>query len=241
MSSVHPTAVVETDSLGADISVGEFAIVREGAVLGDGVTIGPHSIVESGVEVGAGTEVLAGTLLGRRPRAVGAVARVPTYGERILIGPGCVIGPHAIVYYDVEIGAEVLVADGASIRELCSVAQGVVIGRGVTLDREVRIGRGTRVMDKAHLTGGMEIGEGVFISTMVATTNDSTFGREYVEHVVKGPTIESGAMIGGGASLLPGVRIGRDAVVGSGAVVTADVEPGTTVMGVPARPVQPRA
>jgi acetyltransferase-like isoleucine patch superfamily enzyme len=112
-----------------------------------------------------------------------------------------------------------------------------VIGRDVTLDRAVEVGDGTRVMDKAHLTGGMIVGDGVFIAATVVTTNDSSFGREgYSEDGVRPPIVCDGAMIGGGASLLPGVTVGRDAVVGSGAVVTRDVEAGTRVMGVPARP-----
>ena len=236
-TSIHPTAVVETDAIGEGVSIGEFAVVRAGVTIADGVTLHPHVVVENDIEVGGGTEVLPGSYLGRRPRAVGAVARDPSYEQRLVIGDGCVVGPHAIVYYDVEIAPEVLIGDGVSIRELSRVGSRVVLGRGVTLDRAVAIGEGTRVMDKSHLTGGMTIGEDVFISTLVVSTNDSTFGRDYVEQSVKAPSIEAGAMIGGGASLLPGVRVGRNATVGSGAVVTADVEPGTTVMGVPARPV----
>jgi UDP-3-O-[3-hydroxymyristoyl] glucosamine N-acyltransferase len=235
---IHPSAIVETDSIGEGVSIGEFAVLRPGVTVGDDVTIHPHVVVEDGIELGSGTEILPGSFLGRRPRAVGAIARDPSYEERLQIGANCIVGPLAIVYYDVEIGPEVLIGDGASIRELCRVGSKAVIGRGVTLDRAVSIGSGTRVMDKAHLTGGMVIGEGVFISAMVVTTNDSTFGRDYVEQSVRGPSIDSGAMIGGGASLLPGVHIGRDAIVGSGAVVTADVEPETMVLGVPARPVK---
>lgn len=237
VSSIHPAAVVETDSIGVGVSIGEFAVLRPGVTVGDNVTIHPHVVVEADIDLGDGTEILPGSHLGRRPRAVGSIAREPTYDQHLLIGPNCLIGPLAIVYHDVEIGPEALIGDGASIRELCRVGSRVVIGRGVTLDRAVAVGDDTRIMDKAHLTGGMVIGEGVFISALVVTTNDSTFGRDYVEQSVKAPTIESGAMIGGGASLLPGVRIGRHAIVGSGAVVTADVEPETMVLGVPARPV----
>jgi UDP-3-O-[3-hydroxymyristoyl] glucosamine N-acyltransferase len=238
MPLLHPTAAVETDSLGEGVSVAEFAVIRPGARIGDRVTIHPNVVIGADVEIGADTEVLPGSFLGRAPRRVGAIAREPSYNCRLRVGSGSAIGACAVIYYDVEIGADNLIGDHASIREMSRVGEGNVIGRGVTLDRGVVVGNRSRVMDKAHLTGGMRVGDDVFISAMVNSTNDNSFGKGgYVDEAVRGPVVEDGAMIGGGANLLPGVVVGREAIVGSGAVVTRDVEPGTTVLGVPARPV----
>ncbi len=238
MASINSSAVIETDAIGDGVSIAEFAIVRPGARVGDGVKLHPHVVVNENVSLERDIEVLPGTYLGREPRAAGAIARTPSFDRRLAIGAGCAIGANVVVYYDVEIGTDNLIGDGASIRELSRIGDRNVIGRDVTLDREATVGSGSRVMDKAHLTGGMRIGDGVFISALVASANDNSFGvRGYAEEEVRGPVVEDGAMIGAGAVLLPGITVGRAAIVGSGAVVTADVEPGATVMGVPARPV----
>jgi len=94
-------------------------------------------------------------------------------------------------------------------------------------------------MDSTHITGGAVIGDGVFISMLVATVNDNhpTAPLRDTERLA-GPEIRARAVIGGGATLLPGVVVGEEAVVAAGAVVTRDVAAGSTVMGVPARPRQ---
>ena len=85
-----------------------------------------------------------------------------------------------------------------------------------------------------HLTGEMVVEDDVFISTHVVTSNDNSFGRAiHITH--KGPRVKKGALIGGGAVLLPAVVVGRYAVVGAGAVVTKDIPDRKLALGVPAR------
>lgn len=92
-------------------------------------------------------------------------------------------------------------------------------------------------MDNTHITGNMVIEDHVFISTLVATTNDNAMGKGgiYDEEREKGPYIKQGATIGAAANILPGVVIGNDAVIGAGSVVTKDVPERKVVMGIPAR------
>jgi acetyltransferase-like isoleucine patch superfamily enzyme len=98
------------------------------------------------------------------------------------------------------------------------------------------MGDKVKVMDNATVTGGTVIGDGAFLSMMVAMANDNQATKPLVAGRLAGPRIEAGAFVGVGAILLPGVVVGADATVAAGAVVTRDVPPGHTVMGIPARP-----
>jgi acetyltransferase-like isoleucine patch superfamily enzyme len=106
----------------------------------------------------------------------------------------------------------------------------------VTLNYDVLVGDDVKIMDNTHVTGGTIIGDGAFVSLTVGMTNDNSPTEPVSDGGrIAGPTIQARAVIGAGATLLPGIVIGEDAVVAAGAVVTRDVAPGETVMGVPAR------
>lgn len=234
MISKH--AIVETEEIGQNVSIGEFSIVRRGVRIGKDVVIHPHVVIESMVTIGDGVEVFPGAYIGKEPKGAGALARQPVFERRVLIGANSSIGPGVIIYYDVEIGEHTLIGDGASVREQCRVGSRSVIGRHVTLNYLVEVGNHTKIMDHSWLAGNMRVGDNVFISGGVLTTNDNAMGREgYLTEKMIGPTIGDNVLIGVGALLLPGVIIGDGAVIGAGAVVTKDVEAGTVVMGVPAR------
>lgn len=234
-SGIHNTAVIESVHIGHGVTVGEYAVIRRGARLEDGVIVHPHVVIEDDVTVGRETEVFAGALLGKEPKGAGAVARQPTFERRVIIGSGSSIGPHVVLFYDVEIGDGTLLGDGASVREGCRIGHQCLLSRYVTVNYNTIIGDRTKIMDLTHVTGNCHIGADVFISLTVGMTNDNTpAGQAYDEERVQGPTIEDGAMIGAGATLLPAVKIGAGAVVAAGSVVTRDVAPHTMVAGVPA-------
>jgi len=233
---ISPHAVVETSDIGPDVEVAEFAIVRAGASLGKGVRIHPNVVIESGVRLEDDVEVFPGAYIGKEPKGAGATARAIAFDRRVVVGKGTSVGPHAVIFYDVEIGAGTLIGDGASIREQCRVGSRCIISRYVTVNYNTRIGNGTRIMDLTHITGNCVIGDDVFISVLVSTANDNEMvTRRYEEGKVVGPRIGSRVSIGEGACILPGVTIGDGALVGAGSVVTKDVEPMALVIGVPAK------
>ena len=234
---ISPYAIVQTECLGEGVEIAEFAVVRRGVRLGRGVRIHPFVVIEPGVEIDDEVEIFPGAYIGKEPKGAGATARPIQFQRRVAIGRGSSIGPHAVVYYDVEIGAKTLIGDGASIREQCRIGSRCIISRCVTINYNTIVGDRTRIMDSSHITGNCRIGNDVFISVLVSTANDNRMTTDhYDEDRMVGPRIADRANIGAGACILPGVRIGEGAFVAACAVVTKDVAPETQVMGVPARP-----
>ncbi len=102
---------------------------------------------------------------------------------------------------------------------------GVEIHPGATIGRRVTIDHGM----------GVVIGETAEIGDDVHMYHGVTLGGDRNEPVKRHPTVESGVRIGANATLLGDITIGRGVSVGAGSVVTDDVEPDATVVGVPAR------
>ncbi len=234
-NQVCPTAIIsDSCKMGSGVVVKSFCVIGE-VIIGDGVIIHPHVVIEDGVRIGNDTEIFAGTILGKEPKGSGATARQPEFEKTLIVGSECSIGPHAVVYYDVRIGQNTLIGDGASIREKCSIGNFCIISRYVTINYNTAIGDRCKIMDLTHITGNMTIEADVFISVLVATTNDNVVTAGYADHIV-GPTLKEHSIVGASATLLPGVEVGREAMVAAGAVVTKNVATQAVVMGSPARP-----
>lgn len=233
---ISQTAVVETSDVGAGTNIGEFAVVRAGVRLGEGVVVHPHVVIEPGVVIADGTEVFPGTYIGKEPKGAGATARLPEFEKKVTIGANCSIGPNAVIYYDVSIGEHTLVGDGVSIREQCAIGRRCVVGMHVSVDRAVEISDRVKIMDLTHVVGKTLIEEDAFIAPGVSMANDPFIGtRGFEEKYIRGVTLRKGAVVGVGATLLPGVEIGERAAVAAGALVDRDVPAHRMAAGSPAK------
>ena len=109
--------------------------------------------------------------------------------------------------------------------------------------RSVELGAGTVVCAHAAITNHVRLGRHVHLNLSTAIGHDAVVGN-YVTLspfvvISGGVVVEPEVFFGSGVSVNPGVRVGIGSVVGAGAAVIKDVEPGRTVVGVPARAVSP--
>jgi UDP-2-acetamido-3-amino-2,3-dideoxy-glucuronate N-acetyltransferase len=115
----------------------------------------------------------------------------------------------------------------------CEIGSDCMIGTFVELQAGVKVGDRTSIQSHTFICELVSIGSDVFVGHGVMFIND-TMPPQPDRSKWKSTVIEDGASIGSNATLLP-VVIGRDSVVGAGAVVTRDVPPGAVVAGNPAK------
>lgn len=116
----------------------------------------------------------------------------------------------------------------------CSIGYGTRIGSFVEIGFGVVLGTYCKVQSFAFIPHGVEIGDRVFIGPHVCFTNVKRPDLFSAKPDFLTTIVEDGAVIGAGAVILPGVRIGEGALIGAGSVVTKDVAPWATVKGNPA-------
>lgn len=133
------------------------------------------------------------------------------------------------------------VGDGTTIWAFSHVLPGATIGRNVNIndhvfvENKVTIGDRVTVKSGVQLWDGVELHDDVFVGPNVTFTNDRFPRSKQYPEEFPSTIVEKNASIGGGAVILPGIRIGQSAMVGAGAVVTRDVPPFAVVVGNPAR------
>lgn len=118
---------------------------------------------------------------------------------------------------------------GAKIGRECNICAHTLIENNVNVGNRVTVKSGVYIWD------GITIEDDVFIGPCVAFTNDKNpRSKMYPDHFPK-MLIKSNASIGANATILPGITIGKYAMVGAGAVVTKDVPDYAVVVGNPAK------
>ena len=153
----------------------------------------------------------------------------------VRLGTGARIRSGTIIYADVIAGNDFQTGHHVMIREKSVIGHHVVVGSNTVIDGHVTIGDFVKIESNCYIPTHVKIGNRVFFGPNVTLTNDRYPLKMRDQYVPEGPIIEDGVTLGAGVVVCPGVRIGHDAFVAAGAVVTKDVPPESLVMGVPGR------
>ncbi|HEY8933798.1 MAG TPA: acyltransferase [Cyclobacteriaceae bacterium] len=125
----------------------------------------------------------------------------------------------------------------------CTIDDGSKIGSFVEIQKGVSIGKNCKISSHTFICEGVTIGDGVFVGHQVSFVNDmfprsvnsdGSLQTEADWTLVK-TTVNDGASIGTGSTILGGITIGKNALIGAGSVVTKDVPENAVVAGNPAK------
>jgi UDP-2-acetamido-3-amino-2,3-dideoxy-glucuronate N-acetyltransferase len=154
-------------------------------------------------------------------------------GEYVRIAPSVRLGENVKIYAFVNLYG-------------CEIGDDSRIGTFVEIQKGARIGKRVKVSSHSFICEGVTIEDNVFIGHGVMfindryprATNEDGSSQSEANWVCVPTLVKQGASIGSNATILCGVTIGENAIIGAGSVVTHDVPPNTIVAGVPAHPLR---
>ena len=148
----------------------------------------------------------------------------------------------AAVAPDVELGEDVTIRQFTNLYG-CRIGPHSRIGTFVEIQAGATVGANCKIQSHSFICEGVTIGDRVFVGHNVTFINDRYPRASTGDGTPKGPedwtlertVVEDGASIGSSATVMCGVTIGRNAVVGAGCLVVRDVPANAVVAGVPGR------
>lgn len=181
------------------------------------------------VSIGKGTKIEGGVIIGLPPqdKLDGEVSTI--------IGRNAYIRANTVIYAGVKIGNNFQTGPNVLIRENNTIGENVVVWHGSSLNPNNFIGDNCRIHAGCFLEM-VTLGNYVFLGPRVTFTDDPhpiipiTF-----KGCLKGAIVGDGAVIGGGVTILPHIKIGKKAVIGAGSVVVKNIPEGKVAVGNPAK------
>lgn len=185
------------------------------AIIHPGVRIGRNAVVEDYCIIGAAFRGQA--------------------GEETIIGDDAVIRSHTVIYAGNVIGKRFQTGNKANIRELNAIGDDVSVGTLSVVEHHTVIESGVRIHTQVFVPEYTVLRKECWIGPNVVLTNAKFPKSPDVKNQLRGPLVKERAKIGANSTVLPGITIGENALVGAGSVVTRDVGDHHVVTGNPAK------
>jgi acetyltransferase-like isoleucine patch superfamily enzyme len=143
---------------------------------------------------------------------------------------------------NVKLGKDVKIFEFTNLYG-CEIGDNSKVGAFVEIQKNAKVGRNVKISSHTFICEGVTIEDDVFIGHNVSfindkyprSTNQAGGLQSEADWKVVPTLVKKGASVGTSSTILCGVTIGENAIVGAGSVVTKDVPPNTIVAGVPAR------
>lgn len=141
----------------------------------------------------------------------------------------------AIVSDKAQIGENTKIWHFSHIRENAVIGENVSIGQNVYIDSGVQIGDNCKIQNNVSIYKGVVIEDNVFIGPSVTFTNDlyPEVGGWGDERLVS-TLIEEGSSLGANSTIICGISIGKQSLIGAGSVVTKNIKNNVVAYGNPA-------
>lgn len=196
--------------------------------------IASTAIIYPNVQLGENVTIEDFCIIGTPPKGFGP-------GElETKIGDNAVIRSHTVMYAGNIIGNNFQTGNKANIRESNNIGNNVSIGTLSVVEHHVNIEDNVRIHTQVFIPEYSKLCDGCWIGPNVVLTNAKFPQSPNVKNELKGPTVSKGAIVGANTTLMPGVNVGREAIIGSGSVVVRDVEERDVVVGNPAKKIKTR-
>lgn len=230
-SAISPLA-----KIGQGVKLAPFVCIADNAVIGDNVQIEPGAIIYENAVIGANSFIGAQCILGER--LPGHIDDDEYINPPLIVGADSTIRSGTIIYAGSTIGHNFETGHRAVIRERSVFGNHCSFGTLSQSDGHIKVGNGCRFHNNVFISTYTTVEDNVHFYPMSCTVDSlhppCQKGRE-------GPHIESNAVIGAKALLMPRVRIGAGAVVAGAAVVTCDVPANMVATGAPAKVIKNKA
>jgi len=197
-------------------------MINKKASLGERVKTGENSIIRDNAIIGDDVVIFPNVYIGENTR----------------IGEGSIIQYGAFIEHDCNIGRQCRIGTNAVLRRETNIGDYSIFGSLSASEGKNWIGNHVLIHSQCHLTTGIIIEDWVFIAPLFVGANDPNIlhGRRYIEKFMpEGPHIKFGSRIAVDVTLLPGVVIGRECLIGASSLVTKDVPDFSIAYGIPAR------